>query len=111
MNPFELSGPEFLLFYIIFSVVVIGVAVFWRRRAELPAAPPKLDLSDPYLIAYLRGGDAEVLRVATVTLIDRGLLKADGTRLQRAEHASPNACSLSLKIQEVREFHMVPDER
>lgn len=91
MNPFYFSGPEFLFFYIVFTVIVLGGVVFWRRRAELPAAPPKLDLSDPYLIAYLRGGDAEVLRVATVTLIDRGLLKAEGTRLYRAEHASPNA--------------------
>ena len=91
MNPFYLSGPEFLFFYIVFAVIVLGGVVFWRRRAELPASRPKLDLSDPYLIAYLRGGDAEVLRVATVTLIDRGLLKAEGTRLYRAEHASPNA--------------------
>ena len=64
MNPFDLPGPEFLLFYTIFSAVVLGGLVFWRRRAELSAAPARIDLSDPYLIAYLRGGKKEVLRVA-----------------------------------------------
>ncbi len=91
MNPFDLPGPQFLLFYIILAGVVIAGLVFWRRRVELSASPARLDLSDPYLIAYLRGGEAEVLRVATVALIDRGLLVRNGTQIQRAEHASPDA--------------------
>lgn len=91
MNPFDLPGPQFLLFYIIFAGVVIGGLVFWRRRAELSPSAPKLDLSDPYLIAYLRGGEAEVLRVATVALIDRGLLVRVGKQIQRAENASPDS--------------------
>ena len=93
MNPFDLTGPLFLLFYIIFSGFVIGGLVFWRRRAELSAAPPRVDLSDPYLIAYLRGGKPEVLRVATVALIDRGLLVQSGTNLERAPNASPDSVS------------------
>lgn len=65
MNPFDLPGPEFLLFYTIFGAVAIAGLVFWRRRAELLPAPPRVDLADPYLIAYLRGGEQEVRRVAT----------------------------------------------
>lgn len=91
MNPFDLPGPQFLLFYLIFAGVVIAGLAFWRRRAELSAGAPRLDLSDPYLIAYLRGGEAEVLRVATVSLIDRGLLVRNGRQLQRAENASPDS--------------------
>jgi uncharacterized protein (TIGR04222 family) len=91
VNPFDLPGPQFLLFYIILAGVVIFGLVFWRRRAELSAEAPKLDLSDPYLIAYLRGGEAEVLRVATVSLIDRGLLVRNGRQIQRAENASPDS--------------------
>src|SRR5687767_591732 len=64
MNPFDLPGPQFLLFYTILAGIVLGALVFWRRRAELSAAPARIDLSDPYLIAYLRGGEMEVLRVA-----------------------------------------------
>jgi uncharacterized protein (TIGR04222 family) len=37
---------------------------------------------DPYQIAFLRAGKAEVIRVATVSLINRGLLKADGPNLE-----------------------------
>ena len=90
MNPFYLPGPQFLLFYIIFAGAVIGALIYWRRYAE-SSQTPKIDVSDPYLIAYLRGGEAEVLRVATVSLIDRGLLVAEGTTLKRADNVSPGS--------------------
>ena len=90
MNPFDLPGPEFLAFYIIFSVVVFAALVLLRRAAESGEAP-KIDLSDPYLIAYLRGGENEALRVALVCLIDRGLLVATGTQIKRADKAGPDS--------------------
>ena len=54
--------------------------MFWRRRAELSAAPARIDLSDPYLIAYLRGGKTEVLRVAKHSTADHAsrMLETDG---------------------------------
>jgi uncharacterized protein (TIGR04222 family) len=91
MNPFDLPGPQFLLFYTVFAAAVVAGVVFWRRRAELSSSSPRIDLSDPYLIAYLRGGEREVLRVATVTLIDRGLLNRNGSHIWRAENASPDS--------------------
>jgi uncharacterized protein (TIGR04222 family) len=91
VNPLDLPGPQFLLFYTFFAAAVVAGLVFWRRRAELSKSPAKIDLSDPYLIAYLRGGEREVLRVATVTLIDRGLLVRTGSIIRRAENASPDS--------------------
>lgn len=91
MNPFDLPGPQFLLLYIIFAGLVIAGLVFSRRRAELSPSTPRIDLSDPYLIAFLRGGEKEVLRVATVTLIERGLLVRNEQQIQRAENASPDS--------------------
>jgi uncharacterized protein (TIGR04222 family) len=88
VNPFDLRGPEFLLFYFIFSIIVIAALVLLRRKLESTSAP-KIDLSDPYLIAYLRGGKNEALRVALVSLIDRGLLIYDGTRIEVAANAGP----------------------
>ena len=55
MFPYNLNGPEFLLFYLILSIVVIGTMIYLQRNSESGGAP-KADLSDPYLIAYLRGG-------------------------------------------------------
>src|SRR5215475_9704967 len=87
MNPFDLNGPEFLVFYLGLSVLVIIGLVLARRALETSSAP-KLDLSDPFLIAYLRGSEPELLRVATVSLIDRGLLVVTGTQLKRADNGS-----------------------
>lgn len=87
MNPFDLPGPQFLGFYLGLSALVI-VALLVARKVGESSSAPKLDLSDPYLIAYLRGGDTEMLRVAAVSLVDRGLLTATGTQLKRAENAA-----------------------
>jgi uncharacterized protein (TIGR04222 family) len=85
VNPFDLRGPEFLLFYIGLSALVIIGVVMLRRKAE--SGPiPRLDLSDPLLIAFLRGGHSEAMRVAAVSLVDRGLLLCSGTSLQTAPH-------------------------
>src|SRR5215204_5062644 len=90
MNFFDLPGPQFLLFYIGLSVAVIVGIMTLRRRAE-SAPTPRIDLSDPLLIAFLRGGHSEVMRVAAVSLIDRGLLICVGNRLQTAPHARPES--------------------
>ena len=90
MNPFDLRGPEFLLFYLFLAIVVIGLLVLTRYFSEAGDAP-KIDLSDPYLIAYLRGGEHGVMWVAMVALIDRGLLVADGTQIERAKNITPDS--------------------
>lgn len=90
MNPFDLTGPQFLLFYLIFAGVVLTGMEFWRRRAE-SSGSPRIDLSDPYLLAYLRGGKEAVLRVATAGLIDRDLLVMNGREVQRAQKVSPDS--------------------
>ncbi|HET9478013.1 MAG TPA: TIGR04222 domain-containing membrane protein [Pyrinomonadaceae bacterium] len=103
MNPFDLPGPEFLLFYVGFSALAIIALVLTRKAAESSAAP-KLDLSDPYLIAFLRGAEPETLRVASVSLIDRGLLVATGTQLRTADNASPDAVRRPIEKELLRKF-------
>jgi uncharacterized protein (TIGR04222 family) len=75
-NPLDLSGPDFLVFYALFALVTLGL-LYVARVAGESGAPPRIDTGDPYLIAYLRGGTYEALRVATIALIDRGLLLVD----------------------------------
>jgi uncharacterized protein (TIGR04222 family) len=78
VNPFDLRGPEFLLFYLVLSGVVIIALVFLRGMDE-PQASSKPPIDDPYLVAFLRGGNSEALRVAALSLIDRGLLVLKGS--------------------------------
>jgi uncharacterized protein (TIGR04222 family) len=88
MNPFNLPGPQFLLFYI---VLAVAIHVLWRPVARFFSSPgrspglplDRFDLAnlDPYLVAYLRGQEPETARVAIVSLLDRGLLVAEADRL------------------------------
>jgi uncharacterized protein (TIGR04222 family) len=75
-NPLDFPGPQFLVFYACTAAIVLGLLHVVRSSAEGGAAP-RLDTTDPYLIAYLRGGTFEALRVATVVLVDRRLLDVD----------------------------------
>ena len=90
MWPFTLSGPSFLLFYAIFAALVLFAATRVRVAVE-SGNRPRLTWDDPYLIAYLRGGPNEALRVASVSLIDRGLLSLDGDRVVAARGAAEHA--------------------
>jgi uncharacterized protein (TIGR04222 family) len=82
--PLDLPGPDFLVFYTVLALVTLGL-LYVARAAGESGPPPRIDTGDPYFIAYLRGGKAEALRVATIALIDRGLLVADeATRTVRA---------------------------
>src|SRR5262249_41860319 len=74
MHPFDLPGPQFLVFYVVFAAVVIAAFYFGRRRYESGPLPPT-NPTDPLLFACLRGGPKEVVRVAMLGLLDRGLLK------------------------------------
>jgi uncharacterized protein (TIGR04222 family) len=81
MNPFALHGPAFLAFYAAVGVAAIGIQYFWTRLQESLVEMPPLQMTDPYQIAYLRGGRAEALKVVAFSLIDRGLLNGSGRTL------------------------------
>jgi len=81
VNPFDLRGPEFLVFYATLGAAVL-VALAARRWFFEPQAPVEKRLTDPSSIAYLRAGPREVLRLAVLSLIERGLLEASGTMLE-----------------------------
>jgi len=87
MNPFGLNGPAFLLFYLVLAVAVIAARILLRRTVE-GGPTPRVKLTDPYLIAHLRGGRNEALRVAAVSLIDRQLLNVSGAKLTPAASSS-----------------------
>ncbi|MFM9881391.1 MAG: TIGR04222 domain-containing membrane protein [Burkholderiales bacterium] len=76
--PFNLSGPQFLLFYcelIVFVFVLLAIAFRVRQMAGVSEDPR---LTDPYEIALLRAGPAEAVRIVMMSLVDRDLLRLDG---------------------------------
>lgn len=111
MNPFDLTGPQFLLFYFLLSLVTVTLIGRLRRIAdEMRAAPATMggeikgrlvrlrtggesDMSsiaaDPYMVAYLRGGKNEALRVAALSLVDRVILQHDGEDLIVSGNVTP----------------------
>ncbi|HUA21989.1 MAG TPA: TIGR04222 domain-containing membrane protein [Bryobacteraceae bacterium] len=108
-SPFDLRGPEFLVFYIALGAVALLVLYLLRYVGQSSEAP-RMDLSDPYLIAYLRGGQNEVLRVATVSLIDRGFLEASGTKVSAVRERPASLLRLPLEQHLYNFFAPVPAE-
>ena len=100
MNPFAWSGPKFLLFYLVLS---LGVIAWCWARARYPGASIKIRsaelTSDPYRIAYLRGGRDEAIRIALFNLVDRGLLDFDGAHLIAAAGGGSDALKRPLDRQ------------
>lgn len=90
MNPFDLRGPEFLLFYLLLGVVVLALQYAAQRVFESrDDAPPRL--VDPYMIAALRGGGRSAVHVGIMSLLDRGLLIFEDKHLAPAENASSDS--------------------
>lgn len=70
----HLPGPEFLfLFSVLVVIGLIATRILVNRstRSDLPRLKIP-ELLDPYAIAYLRGGDTEVIRTAMVELVEEG---------------------------------------
>lgn len=104
MNPFMLTGFSFLAFYLIVGILVAWGLRRWIRNSESSDAAPMQNLTDPYLIAYLRAGENEAMRVATVALLDRGLLVADGEKVKTKSNASVELVKRPIEKAILRKF-------
>jgi uncharacterized protein (TIGR04222 family) len=91
MWPFNLSGPAFLFVYLLLGVASLIAFLVMQTSREARGADRKRDasrkLTDPYAVAYLRGGADEAVRVAIMSLIDRGLLDEDDGKVFAKNHA------------------------
>jgi uncharacterized protein (TIGR04222 family) len=90
MSPYDLRGPPFLLFYSALCAAV-AIALVLAKRALEGGDAPKLGVIDPYMIAYLRAGANEALRVLVLSMLDRGLLVRVGDSVQAVPGASARA--------------------
>lgn len=76
----NMYGPYFLALYAVvtFAVIILGwLAVKFADTTRFAAIPEVPQQPDPYAIAYLRGGDQEVIRLAVFNLLQRGYLTTD----------------------------------
>jgi uncharacterized protein (TIGR04222 family) len=103
INPLDLAGPQFLLFYLIAGIAVL-LALRGVRLAAEGGPAPRIETSDPYLIAYLRGGKNEALRVAVVSLIDRGLLETRANDALRARDGAERIPGPPIERMVLRDF-------
>ncbi|MCL2778237.1 MAG: TIGR04222 domain-containing membrane protein [Polyangiaceae bacterium] len=87
MNPFDWSGPEFLVFYFFLSCLILALLgcqkyyFRWKNSGVIKALTTDVE-TDPYLIAGLQGRADTLVRVALVALLERGLLQAEGSKLK-----------------------------
>ncbi len=120
-NPIgNMYGPNFLFLYGCVIAVTL-IASWWMVRSADQTADlyprPLRSNPDPYEIAYLRGGENEVTRLAIFDLIQRGYLKVSedqkwwGGKDQRLAMASNPPDPRHLTPLEEKVFRFFPSSR
>ncbi len=104
MNPFALHGPSFLFFYAVVGISALLLQFFWSRAKESGGIPSQSKMTDPYLIAYLRGDTSDALRVAAVSLMERKLLNASG-RMLTAEPGAEDKVESPIEKAVLNRYH------
>lgn len=74
MNPFDLSGPDFLRFFGVLLVALIVAAGLVRHSLRTPVDDPGPIFLDPYQSAMLAGGYQAAAEAAIVALTARNVL-------------------------------------
>lgn len=78
----NMPGPQFLLLYLMLSLLAYALVAYSISRRELDSGgPDPRQLRDPYAMAYLRGGSAALLRVVVLSLLLREKLHLQGNKL------------------------------
>lgn len=86
-NPLNMTGPNFLAFYIPLSC--FGILIAYSLHANLRMKQNQVNNDDslyakfdPYEIAFLAGGDKQVMKTAIANLTHQDLLKIDEDSLE-----------------------------
>jgi uncharacterized protein (TIGR04222 family) len=109
MNPLDMRGPVFLVFYLLVSGIGLFVMYLvskglFTNSPRAPTGQARRLLRDPYLLAYLRGGARQTLETLAFSLNRRKLLSSVGdnvvtTRSKEALQAVRQPLELALLSQ------------
>jgi uncharacterized protein (TIGR04222 family) len=112
-NPIaDMYGPHFLLLYAAVSALTLILCRRALRSADPTrwmVPPPVPPHPDPYELAYLRGGENELVRVVVLGLIQRGYLAASEHRKAWLKAGSEAVVAQAPRPPDPR--HLTPLER
>jgi uncharacterized protein (TIGR04222 family) len=93
MNPLDMTGPEFLAFYVPYGLIVLAFAWVVRAMASLSTSPPEGTRwapgsypreGDAYAIALLRAGAPEAVRTLLSRLAGMKLIRVENRKVRTA---------------------------
>lgn len=91
MNPFNLAGPQFLVFFGVLAAVVFAAAIWlrWWLRTPGDDAGSEADEMSPYDLAYLNGAANGAINAAIARLVHRDVLTASATQRKLSRSTRP----------------------
>lgn len=99
-NPFDFTGPEFLLLYLVLLVMAVIVSLGARARSRGPIPPIDPDTLDSETAAVLAHGEPGAGRAALARLLFEGTLEVDGDRVCIAQPIARDATRVERAIVE-----------
>jgi uncharacterized protein (TIGR04222 family) len=114
-NPIaDMYGPTFLLFYFGVAIFIVIACRMLMLHSDPSAVLPDLPIpKDPnaYEIAYLRGGEVELIRTVIFNLIHTGFLALDeSSRKLKQSQTAPDARLLSSLEQRIFDYFKAAQE-
>ena len=98
MNPFDLKGPQFLLFYIGLIVALMLLRVLIRTISQSTGLLSIVrKVRDPYKIAYIRSGSTGAIRLAVADMLASGMLKKDEGEIECGEETAEHPLQRSIQ--------------
>lgn len=91
---FNLSGPEFLLFYVCFAIGIFAVAAVLRWFLRIPSSPAVMEIRDGYEIAELGGGHRRAFVAAIASLSQRRVILVKERKIIRHSEWMPDGLPL-----------------
>jgi uncharacterized protein (TIGR04222 family) len=93
MNPLDMTGPEFLRFYLAWGLggllLAWGLRTFWLKNLDTPPDVRRWvpgyypQHSEAYAIAFLRSGEGEAVSALLGRLVSAGFLALEGGEIRR----------------------------